>query len=182
MCHKRYEARSGCYCPECKTERKNEIKRLSYCRCKATDPEYAQKRNARAKERYAGQPEVREQRAEYRRQWESANRQKVRGYQLKYHYADPEKARKKRERQKLRQYGLTIESYQAMQDSQNGVCAICREPCPTGRRLAVDHDSLTGKVRGLLCTNCNQGIGKFKHDPERLVIAAQYLQSLGLVA
>lgn len=58
-----------------------------------------------------------------------------------------------------KQYGITVEEYDQMVENQNGVCAICEKPCASGRRLAVDHDHVTGKVRGLLCGACNRIIG-----------------------
>ena len=60
---------------------------------------------------------------------------------------------------------------------QNGVCAICKKECITGRRLAVDHNHVTGKNRGLLCTNCNTSLGGFKDDILYLEAAIRYLQT-----
>jgi hypothetical protein len=69
----------------------------------------------------------------------------------------------------LRQrYGISLEEYSKILEIQNGVCAICNEKCPTGRNLAVDHCHATGKVRGLLCVRCNQGLGHFM-DKEDLI-------------
>src|SRR6476469_6189244 len=55
-----------------------------------------------------------------------------------------------------RTYGITFEEYDFMLDRQNGVCAICKGV--HGRRLAVDHNHETGKVRGLLCGSCNAAL------------------------
>ena len=74
-----------------------------------------------------------------------------------------------------RKFGITIADYDALLASQGDGCAICKSPCPTGRRLAVDHDHATKAVRGLLCHSCNLGIGKLGDDPERLLAAAKYL-------
>ena len=75
-----------------------------------------------------------------------------------------------------RQFGLSRDDYQRILESQNRVCAICKEPPTTTMRLAVDHDHQTGKVRGLLCRECNRGLGIFKDLPERLRAAAAYLE------
>lgn len=78
---------------------------------------------------------------------------------------------------RLRQlYGMTLEDYDRMFVAQNGVCRICRKSCVVHRHLCVDHDHATGKVRGLLCTRCNQGIGKLLDDPVLLRVAADYLE------
>lgn len=61
-------------------------------------------------------------------------------------------------------YGVTVEEYAEILRSQDGVCAICHQPCSTGKSLAVDHDHETGRVRGLLCRRCNRGIGHFNLD------------------
>lgn len=61
-------------------------------------------------------------------------------------------------------YGITIEAYNLLLEWQGGVCYICRKPSRV-RRLAVDHDHKTGKVRGLLCRRCNREIlGYFAND------------------
>jgi hypothetical protein len=51
-------------------------------------------------------------------------------------------------------FGMTVEEYDALLTAQGGVCGICKRP-PKSRRLAVDHDHATGRVRGLLCAFCN---------------------------
>jgi hypothetical protein len=53
-----------------------------------------------------------------------------------------------------------LEIYEATLAAQGGGCAICGESCPTGRVLAVDHDHVTGAVRGLLCAPCNWGLSR----------------------
>jgi len=76
-------------------------------------------------------------------------------------------------------YGITTEQYDSMLLAQNGACAVCKTNTAGGRgtesRLAVDHDHATGRVRGLLCSMCNQGIGMFKDDPSLLTKAIEYL-------
>jgi hypothetical protein len=55
-------------------------------------------------------------------------------------------------------------------------CEICGKRPESIARLRIDHDHLTGKVRGLLCSNCNVGLGMFDDDPELLEQAAEYLR------
>ena len=78
----------------------------------------------------------------------------------------------------LRRYGLNEEQFAAMVKAQHGVCAICSRP-PQKRKgtaiLHVDHDHQTGKVRGLLCYECNWAMGKFNDSPALLFKAATYL-------
>lgn len=73
---------------------------------------------------------------------------------------------------------MTVEEYDALRVKQNFRCAIClRHESEFKRRLAVDHDHETKQNRGLLCANCNPGLGKFKEDPSLLERAASYLRS-----
>lgn len=72
-------------------------------------------------------------------------------------------------------YGLTPADHARLLADQAGVCAICRMPGRTARGLDVDHDHLTGRVRGLLCHPCNLGLGAFKDSPEMLQTALAYL-------
>ncbi len=58
----------------------------------------------------------------------------------------------------------------------NGCCMICQRPFEGRTEPSVDHDHTTTKVRGLLCTTCNFGLGSFKDDPSLLASAIQYLK------
>lgn len=77
----------------------------------------------------------------------------------------------------FRRYGITVEDYDRMLSSQDGLCGICLAPPGQGRRFAVDHDHKTGAVRGLLCTNCNTGIGKLQDSKVLLLRAVEWLRS-----
>jgi hypothetical protein len=61
----------------------------------------------------------------------------------------------------------------ALLASQDGRCAICRSACGTGRRLAVDHDHATGRIRGLLCFRCNTSLARYEE------YAAEFAAYLG---
>jgi hypothetical protein len=65
---------------------------------------------------------------------------------------------------RVKKYGITGEDYQQMLVEQGFVCKTCGKPEKTGKALAVDHDHKTGKVRGLLCGNCNQALGLLNDD------------------
>ena len=75
-----------------------------------------------------------------------------------------------------KKYGITLYEYNEMLKSQNGVCAICLNFCDTGMNLAVDHDHNTGKIRALLCKNCNTAIGLFKENTNYISRAIEYLE------
>lgn len=74
-----------------------------------------------------------------------------------------------------RHYGLSIEEYNAMEESQKGKCLICKRKPKS--RLHVDHCHKTGRVRGLLCAPCNTAIGKMRDCPKILRSAIEYLES-----
>lgn len=77
-----------------------------------------------------------------------------------------------------REFGMTLEEYNAMFVSQNGLCSICGGgPDAKNKRLAVDHDHKTGKIRSLLCRGCNVGIGNLKDSPDLLEKAAKYIRN-----
>lgn len=90
--------------------------------------------------------------------------------------------------QLLKRYGLTIVEFDAMCRAQNNLCAICGNPetakspvTGSPRAMTVDHDHVSGKIRGLLCSTCNSGIGYFKDDLRRLRAAIAYLESHAIV-
>lgn len=80
-----------------------------------------------------------------------------------------------------KKYGLTHDEYRNLLSIQNGVCAICSEPERATYRgavtpLRIDHDHITGMVRGLLCSTCNTGIGHLRDSLELLKRATRYLE------
>ena len=86
----------------------------------------------------------------------------------------------------IRNFGITLTQYNDLLEKQNGVCCICGNPEVTRlnhseivRNLAVDHCHTTGKVRGLLCTACNQGLGNFRDNPDYLAKAISYVVNNG---
>ena len=78
-------------------------------------------------------------------------------------------------RARCRVFGITPQQYEKMFHEQNGTCFICKKP-PGTRRLQIDHDHDTGKVRRLLCFNCNVGLGYFKENKELLIKATLYIK------
>ena len=86
-------------------------------------------------------------------------KEQVKDYQLSYYF------------------GISLDEYNKMFDSQQGCCAICgTHQSSLSKSLAVDHDHITGKVRGLLCNKCNAALGLLKDDPEVVKKAAGYLE------
>lgn len=76
----------------------------------------------------------------------------------------------------LARYGITVDQYDAMYEAQGGLCAICKAPPVIGRRLSVDHCHEGTGNRGLLCDDCNLGLGLLGDTLERLRAAVFYLE------
>ena len=75
------------------------------------------------------------------------------------------------------QFGITLDEYNALLIKQCNACAICQKtPEQNGKRLAVDHCHASSKIRGLLCSTCNQAIGLLKDNITLLKSAISYLQ------
>jgi len=72
-------------------------------------------------------------------------------------------------------YGISLEEYNMFVVAQKGVCLICSKKCFRHKRLSIDHDHKTGKIRGLLCHKCNNGLGLFNDSPVLLKKAAEYV-------
>lgn len=75
-----------------------------------------------------------------------------------------------------RLYGMTLERYRAKAAEQDGRCGLCGEIPETDRRMHVDHDHVTGKLRDLLCHHCNLLLGNARDSVERLRLAIAYLE------
>jgi hypothetical protein len=99
------------------------------------------------------------------------------------------KARKasSHERRVQEVYGLAPGDYDRLYEAQGGTCAICRRARGIARKLAVDHDHRSGRVRGLLCSTCNKILGHLRDDSSVAYGIYSYLtyypaQKLGIVA
>lgn len=139
---------------------------------------------------------------EYIKEWQKNNRDKLKKNSRTYYERNKEKvlAMQKLKNQKdpykryltnlksdLKKRGVTVDEYYTMLKKQKGLCAICKkqESSSPGKkskwtntqRLSVDHCHKTKKVRGLLCSNCNRGIGYLKDDIKILSKAISYLKN-----
>lgn len=77
-------------------------------------------------------------------------------------------------------FGISIDDYDKMALEQNGTCKICNRTPTSGNLLSVDHNHATEDIRGLLCQNCNAGLGMFQDDPIILERAIRYLKGNGV--
>lgn len=93
--------------------------------------------------------------------------------------ADPEWAQRRRDdsrKWRLKNiFQIDADQYSAILQEQGGRCAICRRE-PEDRRLAIDHDHDTKRIRGLLCFRCNRALGLLNDDPAIFFAAATYLK------
>jgi hypothetical protein len=77
-----------------------------------------------------------------------------------------------------KQYGISLEEFNTLLEIQDNSCAICAKPLDSlRRRMNIDHDHDTNKVRGLLCTGCNTGLGHLGDNVEGLKKAIAYLEN-----
>lgn len=109
------------------------------------------------------------------------NNEKVRALDARRQAEDPVANGRRKRAVFIRKYfGLTMEEYEQIVaeylEKQGNVCAICRKPPPKGRQLALDHCHRTEKRRGLLCYDCNRGLGCFADNPELMERGAAYLK------
>lgn len=85
---------------------------------------------------------------------------------------------KRQRRYTLSVHGVTPQQFDKLLKKQKGLCALCKQE-PTGKRtkvLQVDHDHKTGKIRGLLCNECNTALGRLGDDVKGLNRALKYLK------
>lgn len=124
----------------------------------------------------------RERLNEKNRAYVAANRKADNARQRAWRAANPDKAAAIKQRYVEKKlgaaYGLAPDDYTRLLSEQGGVCAICTAPQRhrTFTRLVIDHDHATGKVRGLLCSQCTTAIGMTNDSPARLRAAAAYLE------
>ena len=158
------------YCPKCEIN-----KLISEFRKRSKDSKYfgSYCRSCESKymtERYKVQ----------RTKWKKENSTKQLGYSRKW---------KNNNKEKLyyyntvtaRNFDLTVEDFAKLYDTlyrkQKGCCAICgKHQSRLNERLGVDHSHKNGMIRGLLCKNCNLGIGLLQDSAEVCSAAAEYLR------
>lgn len=132
-----------------------------------------------ARERYAASQQQRADRIKRAREWCKANPEKARLHRKNWHL----KNIGKRKAARLKNYGITQADFDWMLAFQENKCGICAKALDGRRKLHkphVDHCHKTKKVRGLLCSNCNTGIGFLGEDPVILRRAAGYLLAAAL--
>lgn len=101
--------------------------------------------------------------------WQAANPERTRANKLRHQRRVGNRARMLKAR-----YGITEAEYNEMLAAQGDVCAICKGAQPSV--LPVDHDHVTGRIRGILCSPCNRLLGDAKDNIEVLQAAIAYLQ------
>lgn len=111
-----------------------------------------------------------------RQKWIDANPEKVKAEALR---ARLRKMQRRLNNEMKYHYNVTAEQYQRIAEHQGNVCAICGRPNETTRtkRLFVDHNHATGRLRALLCHACNAGLGYFRENYTILERAAAYLSA-----
>lgn len=112
-----------------------------------------------------------------------ASREAVRNYAASRKH-DPSWARMRRSHQIKTLYGLTLDQAEEYMIAQWGMCAICKTKIvfqhkDRRHKACIDHDHITGKFRGLLCSPCNIALGCFRENPDTLRNAANYLERKG---
>lgn len=115
-------------------------------------------------------------RNEYDREWRIKNPESFRKSQRKYN-ASEHGIIQRRKRHLEKEFNITIEQYDALVLKQENRCAICGiHQSELAKSFDVDHNHKTGKVRGLLCNKCNQGIGLLQDSLEIIHKVESYLE------
>jgi len=109
----------------------------------------------------------------YRSDNDSFRETKRRGDRAYYQRHRKKLLRKVKSKRLQYMYGLSDVDHAKLLKAQSNACAICKRDI----KLAVDHDHVTGKVRGLLCLQCNSGLGMFRDNQKYLTAAIRYLKA-----
>lgn len=115
----------------------------------------------------------------YKKKYYVENKDSIKTYRKKFHLKYPEKTKD----YNLRAiYKITLKDYKSLLKKQNYKCAICsmtnsKSKIKYGKPLEVDHSHKTNRIRGLLCSGCNSGLGRFKDNVKRLNNAIKYLKT-----
>ena len=117
---------------------------------------------------------------EWKKEYRAKNRDKIKEYKRKYRAINEDYRKQEfisnKNRRLKKEYGISLQDYDRLCREQKNTCAICSQK-KEGEMLIVDHNHKTKKFRGLLCSNCNKGLGFFKDNFELLEKARDYLRS-----
>jgi hypothetical protein len=108
----------------------------------------------------------------YKKEWEIKNKPRLQEKSKEWYNKNAMRVKNTR---LIYKFGITLDEYNELLNKQKNSCSICGNP-PRLQKFAVDHDHKTGKVRGLLCRDCNVGIGNLKDDPDLIEKAIQYIK------
>ena len=128
----------------------------------------------------------REKRQAYIKSWRLKNKDKIREQSRSYAEKNKERRtklarlryRKNPQREldliRFRKYGISGDEFREIIEKQNGKCPICTNSI--NKNFSVDHEHGTGRIRGIICNNCNLAIGNAGDSPDRLRAMASYLE------
>lgn len=112
----------------------------------------------------------------YHKRYRDENRERVNKRKRDLYHNDPEFRANYEQGRRRRKYGLSEDAYQKLLDASDGNCMICKKPWVGDRKLSIDHNHKTGKVRGLLCRICNVFLGRIDDSTEILEAMIAYLK------
>lgn len=131
-------------------------------------------------------PKQSEQKRQYQRKYYQQRKAHYRILNREWRKTNPDRARflwrrsvarnrnKINERQRFKRHGITLDEYNKILESQNSLCAICYDSLVSNRKH-LDHCHNSNKIRGILCSKCNHGLGLFRDNPQLLANAIYYL-------
>ena len=113
---------------------------------------------------------------QYGKQYRETHKEEIKQRNKRYLKTHGEEIRKRDKlRSRIKKYGITIKQELEMLEKQENKCAICGKKLSNLTEANIDHDHSTGKVRGLLCNNCNTAIGMLRETPELFDKAKEYI-------
>lgn len=185
-------------CPQtgrCKKCYKKEWNLKNRGRVRKLAQERGPRNNAIRRKRYETDPDYRNKQKARSGIFRDANKKQISAARIEKYMTDTKHRQKALDRasvrrnknpiaikndQLLRNYGIGLDEYYSMLKAQGGGCAICGATVPESKRVKffhVDHNHNTGKVRGLLCSRCNKGLGAFRDAAALLSVAISYLNT-----
>jgi ERCC4-type nuclease len=157
------------------------MKKCTKCKIEKPVSDYGVDKSTKDGYRYSCKECYNSQQREYARKNKDIikSRNAKKSQQRKAYYKSKKGIESSRRAHLKRAFGITLEDYNNLFEKQGGVCKICqqKEKSKINNFLSVDHSHLTGKIRGLLCSDCNRGLGLLKDSKQNLINAVKYLEN-----